>query len=373
MKRCTALILAVFFAFSLILPCYGTDDEASTQTDVLADLSAYYDFAHRPLEDILSQFRTEYGLNESNFTMGYYATGTGEAYGFQVDSFRDAATTYMVPLNMIFYDQEADGTIQGTPDSDGNYYITTYYLPDLHLYTITGDDSAMSNTMVNYLGTFRESREALTRYSDQSYTEEFYTDNVLNSRYMMNVLWHIFENQTAYSALLEDMDQAQEGWGFDLKLEDTYQVYHKFSQEGSVCNDVAIINTPQPFLLAAFSQNVGHAEEMLGALAELMTEYTLYLEERQSQGLPVYTQSLETDAQSEAKTTVPQEETITAAVTSAAADEKEDGPVPVWVLILVMILAAALCFLCYRMGLVKGIEMERKRIRAAKKKKQKIG
>lgn len=376
MKRCSALIFAVFFVFSLILPCYGTDAEASTQTDVLADLSAYYDFEHRPLEDILSQFRTEYGLNESNFTMGYYATGTGDSYGFQVDSFRDAATTYMVPMNMIFYDQEADGTIDGTPDSDGNYYITTYYLPDLHLYTITGDDTAMSNTMVNYLGTFRESREALSQYSDQSYTEEFYTDNVLNARYMMNVLWRIYENKDAYQKLLEDMDQAQEGWGFDLKLEDRYTVYHKFSQEDSVCNDVAIINTPQPFLLAAFSQNVGHAEEMLGALAELMTEYTLYLEERQAQGLPVYTQSQETESDSEdtpeEENTIPQEDITNTAAPSAADDEKEDGPVPVWVLILVIILAAALCFLCYRMGLVKGIELERKRIRAAKKKKQKI-
>lgn len=375
MKQCSALIFAVFFVFSLILPCYGTDAEASPQPDVLADLSAYYDFEHRPLEDILSQFRTEYGLNESNFTMGYYATGTGDAYGFQVDSFRDAATTYMVPMNMIFYDQEADGTIQGTPDSDGNYYITTYFLPDLHLYTITGDDTAMSNTMVNYLGTFRESREALSQYSDQSYTEEFYTSNVLNARYMMNVLWRIYENKDTYKDLLEDMDQAQEGWGFDLKLENAYTVYHKFSQEDSVCNDVAIINTPQPFLLAAFSQNVGHAEEMLGALAELMTEYTLYLGERQAQGLPAYTQSAEAQSTEtpEAIASAPQTDINNTAAVPAVGDEKEDGPVPVWVLILVIILAAALCFLCYRMGLVKGIEMERKRIRAAKKRKQKIG
>lgn len=374
MKKLAALIFAVFLIVFSICPVAATDAEASVETDVLADLSLYYDFEHRSLDEVLEQFRIEYGLNESNFAMAYYATGTGDSYGFQVDSYRDAATTYMVPMNMIFYDLEAANAIDGERDGEGNYYVGTYYLPDLQLYTITGDDEAMSKTMVSYFGSFRESREALTQFSDQSYTEEYYTENVLNIRYAMNFLWHIYENRTAYQGLLEDLDQAYVGWGFDLKLENRYQVYHKFSQEDSICNDVAIVMTPQPFLLSAFSQNVGHAEEMLGALSELMAEYTIYLGERQAQGLPAYTPSEEAAPEATQDPAAPAEDVPdvqTAAV--PAAQKEEDGPVPVWVLILVIILAAALCFLCYRMGLVKGIEMERKRIRAAKKRKQKIG
>lgn len=374
MKKPAALIFAVFLIVFSILPVIATDAETSEATDVLADLSVYYDFEHRSLEDILAQFRTEYGLNESNFAMAYYATGTGASYGFQVDSYRNAATIYMVPMNMLFYDLEAASAIDGERDSAGNYYVGTYYLPDLQLYTITGDDESMSKTMEEYFGSFRDSRDALSQFSDQSYTEEFYTDNVLNIRYTMNFLWHLYENQSAYEGLLEDLEQAYVGWGFDLKLENQYQVYHKFSQEDNICNDVAIVMTPQPFLLSAFSQNVGHAEEMLGALAELMAEYTVYLGERQAQGLPAYTPSQETAAEVTPDPAAPAEEIPneqTAAV--PAAQKEEDGPVPVWVLILVVIIAAALCFLCYRMGLVKGIEMERKRIRAAKKKKQKIG
>lgn len=372
MKKLTALILAVFLAFSLTLPAFGADAESSEQTDVLADLAAYYDFEHRPLSDIMEQFRVEYGLSENNFAMAYYATGTGESYGFQVDSYRDAAATYMLPLNIVFYDLEAADAIDGTKDSEGEYYIGTYYLPFMYNYTITDDDDSMGKTMKDYLGSYREYKETLTQFSDQEYTEEYYTENVFNIRYMMNVLWRIYENQETYSQLLDYMNKAYEGWGFDLNLETRYNVAHKFSQSGSVCNDVAIINTPQPFLLAAYSQNVGHAEEMLGSLAELLTEYTLYLSERQAQGLPAYTPTTDTetaeDGQEEAAAPAEAEQTTIAAAN--AAQEEEEGPVPVWVLILVIILAAVLVVLAYMRGLVKGAEMERKRIRAVRKKKQ---
>ncbi len=371
MKKLTALILAVFLVFSLTLPAYATDAESSDQTDVLDDLAAYYDFEHRSLADIMEQFRLEYGLSENNFAMAYYATGTGDSYGFQVDSYRDAGATYMLPLNIIFYDLEAEDAIDGTKDGKGNYYIGTYYLPYMYNYTITDDDPSMAKTMKDYLGSYREYREALTRFSEQEYTEEYYTENVLNIRYMMNVLWYIYENQETYPDLLGYMKAGYEGWGFDLLLEETHDVAHKYSEEDSVCNDVAIIYTEQPFLLAAYSQNVGHAEEMLGALAELLAEYTAYLTERQALGLPAYV--LTETAQSEdaeAETEAVSEAAETTQAAANAALEEEEGPVPVWVLILVIILAVVLAALAYMRGLVKGAEMERKRIRATRKKKQ---
>lgn len=377
MKKLTALILAVFLAFSLALPVWATDAEtesAAQETDILDDLAVYYDFEHRPLEDIMEQFRVEYGLNENNFAMAYYATGTGDSYGFQVDSYRNAAATYLLPLNVVFYDLEAEDAINGTKDSEGTYYVGTYYLPHIYEYTITDDDESMAKTMKSSLGTERECREILTRFSDQEYTEEYYTENVLNIRYMMNVLWYIYENRDTYSNLLEQMNKAYPGDAFDMHLEDTYDVAHKYSNEDSVYNDVAIIFTPQPFLLAAYSQNIGHAEEMLGALAELLTEYTLYLSERQAQGLPAYTlaagtgENSETEAEAAAVPASAASQNTSEAANDAS--QEEDGPVPIWLFILVVILAAVLVVLAYMRGLVKGAEIERKRIRAARKKKQ---
>lgn len=373
MKKLTALILVAFLVFSMILPVAATDTESSNETDILADLAAYYDFEHCSLDEIMTRFRTEYGLDENNFAMGYYATGTGDSYSFQVDSYREAAATYMLPLNIVFYDLEAAEAIDGKQDAEGEYYVGTYYLPYMYNYTITDDDESMGKTMKDYLGDYREYREVLTQFSVQEYTEEYFTENVFNVRYMMNVLWHIYANSERYSELLDYMGKAYPGYAFDWLLEERYNVAHKYSEEGDVCNDVAIIYTPQPFILAAFTQNVGHAEEMLGALAELLAEYTLYLGERQAQGLPAYISEAgeQPEADPNAPEADPESETVPDTTTVPnTVQNKEDGPVPIWLFILVIVLAIALIIFAYMRGLVNGAKMERNRIQAARKLKK---
>lgn len=361
MKKTAAALLALLWLL-LCVPVYAQDEASVQTTDVLADLSTYYDFEHRPLEDIMEQFRTEYGLDENNFAMAYYATGTGDAYGFQVDSYREAGYTYMVPLNIVLYDKENAGEIR----SDD--YVGTYYIPYLHEFTLTDSDVPMAKTMWQDIGEYREYREFITRFSNQSYTEEYYSENVFNIRYVMNLLWHIYDHSADYEKMLEFMGEAYPGEAFDLHLENRLNVAHKYSGEDGVYNDMGVIYTKEPFLLAAFSQNVGHAEEMLGALSELLADYTEYLTRRKADGLPAYT-PLETE-----DTATEPEAAVSPAATAAPKNdaEEEAGPVPVWVLILVIILAAVLVVFAYMKGLVNGAKMERSRAKyqARKRKKQ---
>lgn len=367
MKRLFALMLALIFIFLYSVPALAADAEpeeaavSAEEPDELDDLATFYDFEHTSLEEIMARFRTEFGLNENNFAMGYYATGTGDAYGFQVDDFRDAGYTYMVPLNLIYYDKINAGELK---DDD---YVGTYYIPYLKKYTIVDSDTAMAATMQQEIGDYRAYKEALTQYSpDQEYTEEYYTGNYLNIRYIMNVLYHIYNHQKDYEDLIAYMQEAGETYYFSL-YKDRFAVAHKYSEEGGIYNDIAIIYTPEPFLLAAFCQDVGHAENMMGRLAELMTEYTLYLSERKSQGLPAYTPlTSEASGDQEAEALSP---TVEAPATPPAETEKEEGPVPVWVLILVIIVAIAAVILAYMKGLVNGAKMERSRIQTARKKR----
>lgn len=367
MKRLFALMLALICSFLLTVPAIAADTEteeapaSAAETDELEDLATFYDFEHTSLEDIMARFRAEFGLNENNFAMGYYATGTGDAYGFQVDDFRDAGYTYMVPLNLIYYDKINAGELK---DND---YVGTYYIPYLKKYTIVDSDTAMAATMWQDIGDYRTYKEALTQYSpDQEYTEEYYSGNYLNIRYIMNVLFHIYNHQTDYEDLIAYMQEGGQTYYFAL-YKDRYAVAHKYSEEDGIYNDIAIIYTPEPFLLAAFSQDVGHAENMMGRLAELMTEYTLYLSERKSQGLPAYTPL--TDESAEEQTADPEEAAAEVPSETPVEEEKEEGPVPVWVLILVIVLAIALIVLAYMKGLVNGAKMERSRIQTARKKR----
>lgn len=367
MKRLFALMLALILMFLFSAPALATDAEAeeavsiAEEVDELDDLAAFYDFEHTSLEDIMARFRAEFGLNENNFAMGYYATGTGDAYGFQVDDFRNAGYSYMVPLNMIYYDKINAGELE---EED---YVGTYYIPYLKKYTIVDSDTAMAVTMQQELGDYRTYKEALTQYSpDQEYTEEYYSGNYLNIRYVMNVLYHLYNHQTDYEDLIAYMQEAGQTYYFAL-YKDRFAVAHKYSEEDGIYNDIAIIYTPEPFLLAAYSQDVGHAENMMGRLAELMTEYTLYLSERKSQGLPAYTPL--TGEPTEEQTAEAENPAVEIPADIPAETEKEEGPVPVWVLILVIIVAIAAVILAYMKGLVNGAKMERSRIQTARKKR----
>lgn len=361
MKKPTAALLALLFILTLCFPAFAGDD--ASETDVLADLSVYYDFEHRPLDEIMSLFRTEYGLDENNFAMAYYATGTGDSYGFQVDSYRDAGYTYMVPLNILLYDRENAGEIR----SDD--YVGTYYIPYLHKYTLTDSDVPMAKTMWKDLGDYREYREIITQFSNQSYTEEYYSENVFNVRYLMNVLWHLYENPKDYEEMLQIMGEANPGDAFDMHLENKYNVVHKYSGEDGIYNDMGIIYTSEPFILVVLSQNVGHAEEMLGSLSELLAEYTEYLTARKAQGLPAYTPEAPVEASPDEAAS-----TVVSDTVPEKSKQEEEGPVPVWVLIVVVILAIALAVFAYMKGLVNGAKLERNRAKQTawlKKKKQK--
>lgn len=367
MKRLFALMLALIFCFLFSVPALSADTEteaapaSAVEPDELDDLATFYDFEHTSLEDIMARFRAEFGLNENNFAMGYYATGTGDAYGFQVDDFRDAGYTYMVPLNLIYYDKINAGELEKED------YVGTYYIPYLKKYTIVDSDTAMATTMRQEIGDYRAYKEALTQYSpDQEYTEEYYTGNYLNIRYIMNVLYHIYNHQKDYEDLIAYMQEAGQTYYFAL-YKDRFAVAHKYSEEDGIYNDIAIIYTPEPFLLAAYSQDVGHAENMMGRLAELMTEYTLYLSERKTQGLPAYTPL--TGEVPEGPGAEAENPTAEIPAQIPAETEKEEGPVPVWVLILVIIVAIACIVLAYMKGLVNGAKMERSRIRTAQKKR----
>ncbi len=235
----------------------------------LSQTAIDYDFEHQTLEEVLAQFRDEYGLNEKNFSMSCYVTGTEELCSFQGDTFRVAASTYKLPLNMYYYDMEAAGQISSTA------YIDGYYLPTMHYQTIVNSNNDMAISMLYDLGSFRTYREKMTKYYDQEYPNAYYADNNINSDYMLAVLWTLYCYPDFYAELTENMKIAARGQ-YLQKYQGEYEIAHKYGYYEGAINDVGIIYTPEPVLVAAYTENVTYGENTLGRLGELLTEYSLY-------------------------------------------------------------------------------------------------
>lgn len=314
MKKISAAVLAVVWMILLTLPVTAADS-LFEQDFPLSETAIDYDFQHQDLEQVLTQFRSEYGLNEDNFSMSCYITGTGELHSFAGDMFRVAASTYKLPLNMVYYDMERNGEI--SPDS----YIDGYYLPTMHYETIVNSNNDMAISMLYDLGTFRRYREIMTRFYDQEYPDRYYSGNNINSDYMLAVLWELYCNQDLYPELMENLKIACRGQYFQ-KYQTDYEIAHKYGYYEGAINDVGIIFTPQPVLAAAYTENVVYGEDTLGRLAELLTEYSLYHTEKQA--------AAELAAQAQAEAAEQQRlEQEQLAEEAAAPEEEASEPSPV--------------------------------------------
>lgn len=274
MKKISAAVLAVVWMLLFLLPVSAA--ELVSQQDLpVSQIAIDYDFENQDLEEVLARFRAEKGLHEDNFSMSCYITGTEELHSFAGDTFRVAASTYKLPLNMVYYDREREGRISSES------YIDGYYLPTMHYETIVNSNNDMAISMLYNLGSFRQYREIMTQFCDQAYPSEYYADNNINSDYMLSVLWKLYTEAENYPELLENMKIAARGQYFQLYQTD-YDIAHKYGYFEGAINDVGIIYTPEPVLAAAYTENVSGGESILGSLAELLTEYSLYHTEKKA-------------------------------------------------------------------------------------------
>ena len=264
MKRLLSLFLAFISVWTLILPISAAEEEI-----YLTPLAEEYGLLDKPLSEIMDQFMEEYGLNSDNFSMCYYATGSGEYYGFAETTYRVAASLYKLPLNMYYYDMDWDGKI--SPDS----YIDGYSLSKMHYETIVNSNNDMAISMLYNLGSFRQYRQKMTKYCDMEYANAYYADNNINAWYMLCTLGVLYQNPEKYADLTANMKKAAKGQYFQRYV-DGYEIAHKYGYFEGAINDCGIIYTPDPFLLTAFTVDKTYGDSILGRLCELLTEYTNY-------------------------------------------------------------------------------------------------
>lgn len=227
------------------------------------------DFAEQTLEEVVTQYRESRGLNEQNFSMSYYNTVTGEAYAYNDTKFMVAASTYKLPLNMYYYEMEAEGTI--TPDT----YIanTGCTLATCHEQSLVWSNNDVSIAMLYNLGSFRTYKDCMRKYftmTDEEIDSLYYADNNYCTRMMMDALRYLYGNPVRFEQMLSYMKQAQPDQWFCAYVRDV-EIAHKYGWFEGAVNDVGIIYTEEPFLLAVYTQDVG--DSVVGEVAALLTAY----------------------------------------------------------------------------------------------------
>lgn len=229
------------------------------------------------LDERMEQFRAEYGLTEQNFSLCYYDTVSGEEYRFNDKKFMVAASTFKLPLNLYYYEMEQSGGI--SPDA----YIGGMSLSQAHYQSLVWSNNDVSIAMLYNLGNFRTYKDKMRTYftmDDSEITSEYYADNNYCTAMMLDALKYLYQRQDQFGEMIGYLKEAQPGQYFDRYIED-YKVAHKYGffvddDKGvTAVNDVGIVYTPQPFLLAVYTSNANAGEEVVARACELLTAYNV--------------------------------------------------------------------------------------------------
>ena len=261
-RRLAACVLIAAFLFVLGTPALAADADG-----------AYAAIAGKTLDGLMAEFMLTHHLDESNFSLCYYNTVTGEEYSFNETSFMVAASTYKLPLNLYYYELQASGEITGDTYIPGAG--TT--LDDCHRMSLVDSNNEVSIAMLYHLGSFRDYKEAMRPFftmTDDEIDPIYYADNYYCTRMMMDCLKYLYAHADDFSEMLGYMTEACPGAYFKALLEDKVTVAHKYGGFEGAENDTGIIYASQPFLLAVYTQGVG--EQICSQAAELLYEYTEY-------------------------------------------------------------------------------------------------
>lgn len=280
------------------------------------------DYSELSLEDAVAEFMEANGLDESNYSVSYCNTVTGETYAFNDAAFMTAASTYKLPLNMYYYEMEREGLI--APDAYISRAGTT--LDQAHYQSLVHSGNDVSIGMLYNLGEFRDYKNLMRKYftmEDDEIDYIYYVDNYYCTRMMMDALTYLYEYRADFEEMIGYMKQAQPGEYFKAGVTD-YEVAHKYGFFEGAVNDVGIIYAPQPFLLAVYTQDVEMS--VVSQTAALFTAYNVWQnlpEEEENQSVELEVQQVPKEELPPAEAETPQTEPL-----QEAAPESENEPAP---------------------------------------------
>lgn len=326
-------IVALLLVFTVMASAVSLDDLSQSR------------FYTTTAADAIVQFMTENGLNEENFSMAYLNTATGELLSFNENKLMLAASTYKLPLNMLYCDMIADGIltedteitaelkktlregeelpegavlIENTDSSsattvDGEAAPVQYKISrsgivgELMRKSLVDSDNDTSELLLRYAYEGQGYDHYLDRikvygdYDFSGFDREMLYDNYFPCDYMIGCLKYLYEHSGDYELVIDYLKQAQPGMYFKRYL--SCEIAHKYGYLDDSYNDVGIIYTETPFLLACYTDGVSGGENVVGRLAELMAEYTDYTADHEA----YIAQQLEQGAQQTEEAEQPEE------------------------------------------------------------------
>lgn len=234
-------------------------------------------------EELYSELIAYLGENINNIGLVYYNFSTKEYVNINENMDFDAASTYKVGLNLLYYYYAAEGEIDlsapltyndyfyedGTGILSGYCYsgmeITIADLLDLSI--IYSDNIATAMLSYN-LGGYNAVREQLYSLLNINYT---LYENLLTPAISAEILKYVYLNQDipGFSHLISTMKSTIFHERLDRYIPH-YLVAHKIGSIDSYVHDIGLVFTDTPYLISIYTVDLYNADNIIASLSKII-------------------------------------------------------------------------------------------------------
>lgn len=259
--------------------------DTTPKVDLVSKLSFDYDYANSTLEQLLNDYYKKRGLT-NQVAVSYHNFVSGESYFVNGDQWMVSGSTYKLPLNMYYYEQENAGKISQASKlpyreysfEEGGPIGDTLYKPgdeiaisELQYYSIVYSDNTASRILFDGLGGWGNYREAIKKYSTISYESPFYANN-FTVRYMNDVLTYLYQNAGSFPELCDRLFGVAPG--DMLKRYVHVPIMQKDGCFEAAYNTAGIVYADKPYAVAVYTSLGEGGPNVIGEINAILYQYS---------------------------------------------------------------------------------------------------
>lgn len=224
------------------------------------------------------------GINSSRVGLAYYDIQSGKSFSINGDKYYNAASTVKVPMNMVLFDMVKEGKIN--INSTVKYNSKTDYeggtgilqsqklskpiaLQKLSDYSIIYSDNIATRMIIRTIG-----RSEMKRRFGVKAGHTVPTKNTITPNEQLTFLKQLYENKnnnSYYTRLIDIMKKTEFHDRLDKYVPQDI-VAHKIGNYGSYVNDIGIIYSTKPYIIAVYTEGLANANESIANINKMLYE-----------------------------------------------------------------------------------------------------
>lgn len=223
-----------------------------------------------PLSKLIESYLNQEGLASSQVAFSYYNITNSNQIDFNETQMMTLGSTYKLPLNMLVTDKINQGifkenqivsirTLDNREDEEYSDFISEYgestSIKTLQKTSLVLSNNISSESLMMLLGGWTNTMNQIKKYG-------FYissTDNISSTSHFLSGLKYLYNHSNEYQDIINYMLMANPNEYYKNLNKDT-EIAHKYGLYDDAMNDIAIVYSKKPYLIALFTSNLTYTQ-----------------------------------------------------------------------------------------------------------------